>query len=93
MLVSEGVIEVVPPVAVEPPPPAPPVDSRIGPVGIALFAVGLAMPTYLVLSMIGTVINFALSVVLAQVGLLAVVVIVLRLSRRSITLVGSRPRG
>ena len=58
MLVSEGqgegVIEVVPPVAVEPPPPAPPIDSRIGPVGIALFAVGLAMPTYLVLSMIGS---------------------------------------
>ncbi len=92
---GEGVIEVVPPVAVDPP-PAPPIDSRISPVGVALFAVGLAMPTYLALSMIGSVINFALSVVLAQLGLLAVVVIVLRLSRRSITrftgLVGSRPR-
>lgn len=85
-----------PPEPPAPPPPAPPADTRLSPIGVALITMAVAMTGYLALSMVGAMINLVLSMVLAQVGLLAAAVIVLRLTRRSIPrftgLTGSRPR-
>ena len=88
--------EVVPSIPAEPLPPPPPEDTRLSPIAAALFTMALAGAAYLVLSTIGALINIPFSVVLTQVGLLAALVIVLRLSRRSVHrftgLLGSRPR-
>ncbi|MDP1827617.1 MAG: type II CAAX endopeptidase family protein [Archangium sp.] len=102
---GEGVSEVVPPVPeapappeppAPPPPPPPPVDSRVHPIAVAIIALTVSLGTYLALSLVGSFINLAFSLVLSQLALLGVAVVVLRLSRRDIArftgLVGSRPR-
>lgn len=97
---GEGVSEVVPVPEARPPPeqpPAPlPVDSRVTPIAVAIIAMAVALGAYLGLSLVGSFINLAFSLVLSQVGLLGAAFVVLRLSRRNLGrftgLVGSRPR-